>query len=391
MKKIFNSLGSNYNLSYLLESIRWGNKDDTRNLKKLLEDKYGGEVGLLYKGREALSMALKIMDLPEGSLIVINGFTCVAVFNAITTAGYDPICLDLSATGGLNFTAETLEKELKNNKKIKVVIVQNTLGYPCEIAEIQKICKKNDLILVEDLAHSVGTLYNTGEEAGTVGDFIILSFSQDKIIDAVSGGAVVVRNKKYFGKLDKFIVKNPRWGMKDRLYPHLTYKIRFLYAFGLGKPYHFLIKKLGLLSNIMDKSFYSFYKLPDWNAMLAYSQFCNVDTQLAHRRKIAKIYTSLLPDSLFMFNKKMTEDAVELSANLRFPIFLDNRDALVRTLAKQGVFVSDIWYKDVAPECPNAVADSKLILNLPTHKNVTEKDAKFICEKVKEWLENKQR
>ena len=384
---IFNSLGSNYNLSYLFRALfHRGTDQDAKKLKTLLEEQYNGEAVLLYKGREALSMALKILNFSQDSQVAINGFTCVAVFNAIRTAGYDPVYLDLEKTRGLNFTSQTLEKEIKRNRKIKVVVVQNTLGYPCEITEIQKICKKNNIVLIEDLAHCVGTKYNTGEEAGTVGDFVILSFSQDKIIDAVSGGALVVRNKKYTGRLDEFHLKNSQWKLKDKLYPFITYKIRLLYPFGFGKLYHFLVKKFGLLSNIMDESFYNFYKLPNWNAMLAWNEFHNLDKNLTHRKNVAKLYTSLLPDSIFMFNKKTTYEIVSLSSNLRFPIFLDNRSGLIKSLKKQGVFVSDIWYTDVAPECPNAVGDAKIIVNLPTHRNVTKKDALHISQIITSCL-----
>ena len=122
---IFNSLGSNYDFKYVLKALLTkGSKLDIERLKKLLEEKYRGKALLFYKGREALTATLKILNLPQNSNVAINGFTCVAVFNAIRTAGLEPICLDLEETGGLNFTAKTLEQSIKKNKKIKVVIVK---------------------------------------------------------------------------------------------------------------------------------------------------------------------------------------------------------------------------------------------------------------------------
>ncbi|MDZ4228123.1 MAG: hypothetical protein U1E54_02670, partial [Candidatus Levybacteria bacterium] len=70
----------------------------------------------------------------------------------------------------------------------------------------------------------------------------------------------------------------------------------------------------------------------------------------------------------------------------RFPIFIENRSSLIRYLKDSKIFVSDIWYDSVAPECPNAVKISHQILNLPTHINVSEKKAKRISEKINEWL-----
>ncbi|MDO8658975.1 MAG: aminotransferase class V-fold PLP-dependent enzyme, partial [Candidatus Parcubacteria bacterium] len=244
---IFNSLGSNYNLKYVLNSLFADGQDSNRKLKNFLEEKYQGKAILTYKGREALTLALKILNLPKESIVAINGFTCFAVYKAIEQAGYKPICLDLDEKNSdLNFSPETLEKALKENKNIKAVVIQNTFGYPADIEKIAQICKEKDIILIEDLAHCIGTKYSNGQEAGTIGDFTALSFSQDKVIDAVSGGTLVIRNKQFQNPdlASQGDALEHKQQLRDRLYPLLTYKIRFLYNFGLGKPLHFLLKRL---------------------------------------------------------------------------------------------------------------------------------------------------
>ena len=392
---IFNSLGSNYNASYVLKALfSIGSREDIKDLKNLLEERYQGKPILFYKGREALTFALEILNLPKKSKIAINGFTCVAVFNAIRIAGFEPVCLDLEETGGpprlgeagLNFTPETLDESLKSNKKIKDVIVQNTLGYSCDIERIEKLCRKHKLILIEDLAHCVGTVYEDGREAGTVGDFVVLSFSQDKMIDAVSGGALVVRNKRYMNQVKSRggeANPPPRWIFLDKIYPLETYKVRLLYKYGVGKPYHFFLKKLSLLSNVMSESFYEHYLLPNWHAGMALYQFELLEKQLSHRRKIAKIYFSSLPKGLLIYGK---QDMYDRSSNLRLPIMIENRQNLLNSLEKNGIYLSDIWYTDVAPECLNAVEISKKILNLPTHINVSENGAERIASLINSWL-----
>jgi len=371
---IFNSLGSNYNLVYALRALfSFGNKKDLYVLENFISKKYGGKPLLFYKGREALTAALEFSKLEKNTEVAVNGFTCLAVLEAIKKSGLKPIPLDLEETGGLNFTAKTLKTALSTSKKIKAVIIQNTLGYPCDIENIENLCKENKLILIEDLAHCVGSKYEDGREAGTVGDFTVLSFSQDKIIDAISGGALVLRNEKYQEKNIKMTDYSPK--LSDRFYPILTYKIRHLYSLGLGKPFHFILKKINFLSNIMDKSFYEFRKLPALHAKLAQLEFRKLNEQLNHRREISKVYAENLPESLFMFSKEKTQEVVRISSNLRFPVFVENRKRVLGSLKKEGIFLSDIWYVDVNSSCPNAVHDSKIILNLPTHKNVSEKDA----------------
>src|SRR3989344_1193162 len=118
--RIFNSLGSNYNLKYVLKSLFSNATYQNQKLKNFLEEKYQGKVILTYKGREALTLALEILNLPKESCVAINGFTCYAVYKAIETAGYTPICLDLDdKNSDLNFSTETLGKILKENKNIK--------------------------------------------------------------------------------------------------------------------------------------------------------------------------------------------------------------------------------------------------------------------------------
>lgn len=376
---IFNSLGSNYDLKYVLKSLFADSDGQNRKLKNFLEEKYNGKAILTYKGREALILALKILNLPKESTVVINGFTCFAVYKAIEEAGLTPICLDLEEKYNLNFTPETLEKILEENKNIKVAVIQNTLGYPTDIEKITKICEGKNIVLIEDLAHCIGTKYENGKEAGRVGDIAVLSFSQDKVIDAVSGGALVIRNKKYQNYKNEFIFKEPKKQMRDKLYPLLTYKIRGLYDLGLGKPLHFILKKLNLLSKPTQEGLYDFYSLPNWYCNLALSEFNNLSQQLNHRKKIAKIYADNL-------DKKNLQNAIVKkipnSSNLRFPIFVENRNNLIKYLKRYKIFVSDIWYDDVALECSNAVEISKKILNLPTHINVTEKDALRISERI---------
>lgn len=382
---IFNSLGSNYNLNYVLKSLFLKVQEKhLTDLKKMLEQKYKGKVILAYKGREALTLALKIMNLPKGSGVAINGFTCVAVYKAVEAAGHKPICLDLEKDSNLNFSPKTLEKALKENENIKAVVVQNTLGFPCDITSIKKICQENNIVLIEDLAHCVGAKYESGEEAGDIGDFVILSFSQDKIIDAVSGGALVIKRKNITHR-NNFVFKQPKNQLIDRLYPSFTYKIRLLYNFGLGKSYHFLLEFLNLLSNPMREVPYDFYSLPNWYCGLVLYQFDNLDKQLAHRRKIAQIYARSLAKKLL--SKQITRD-IPLSSNLRFPIFVKKRAQLIEFLKKNRIFVSDIWYDDVSPECLNAVAVSKKILNLPTHISVSEKQAQNICDLINSWVKS---
>ena len=382
---IFNSLGSNYSFKFVLRAILTGDKKKYRlKLIEYLKKKYTGEVFLTYKGRESLRLALRTIVREEGRAVAICGFTCYAVYEACVREGYDVEYLDIDKET-LNFSFETLREQYAQNPAIRVVIVQNTLGIPCDIEKISDFCKEKKIILIEDLAHSIGAVYENGLEAGTVGDVTVLSFSQDKMIDGVAGGALIIRNKKLKIKKQEFANIPISIQVRDRFYPLFTWVIRNTYGVGLGKIVHAVLKRFNLLSKPMAGSKRDIiYGLPNWYCQLIYLQFLNLQEDLAHRRKIALIYA-----------EKLQKLNVSKSANLRFPIFVERRNELIEYLKDKGVFISDIWYDSpIAPrrflkmtdyehECPKSEEVSELILNLPTHRNVSEEDAMRIADYVR--------
>ena len=167
---------------------------DCQALCDYLENRYEGKVMLCKNGRSALALALKAYFEP-GDAVIVNGFTCYAVYEAVKAAGLIPVFADIDKDN-LNFSVDTLEDALKtgpNHKKPTGIIVQNSLGNPMNITAIEDFAHKYDLTIIEDLAHCVGVKYPDGRECGTVGVVAAFSFGKDKVIDTISGGAVVFR------------------------------------------------------------------------------------------------------------------------------------------------------------------------------------------------------
>ena len=395
---IFNSLGSNYSFGFALRAIATDDSDKYRSrLMEYLKERYGGEVFLIYKGREAIRLALRAVEKKgKGKMsVAICGFTCYAVYEACVGEGMDVEYLDIDRET-LNFSFETLRKKCEENPEINVVVVQNTLGMACEIEKISDFCKRRGIVLIEDLAHSIGAVYEDGRKAGTVGDFVVLSFSQDKMVDGISGGAVVVRNKEFRINNQQFASLPLGQQVRDRFYPLFTWVIRNMYGIGVGKVVHAVLKRFDLLSKPMGGGEDLIYGLPNWYCELIYLQFLKLKDDLAHREKIALVYKEILRQA--QDDRKESFERVSKSTNLRFPIFVKQRDELIAFLKRQGVFVSDIWYDSpIAPkrflkltdydgECSMSEEVSELILNLPTHRNVSEEDARRIAEYINEWI-----
>ena len=287
---------------------------------------------------------------------------------------------------------------MQKNPKIKVLLLQNTLGYPADGEKIAAFCKEKRIVLIEDLAHCIGTKYAANKEAGTLGDMIVLSFSQDKVIDAISGGALIIRNATYAIKQQEVALPGIPYMQqrKDRYYPLFTILIRLTYHVGIGKVLHSTLKTMKLLQSPMEnQASENIHALPHWQAGLVYEAYKNLNELADHRRKIAEVYADTLPKKVL---EKSICDTISRSANLRFPIFLAKRDELFMTLKKKHIYISDTWYDapigpekylsrtDYKDQCPYAENIVDKIVNLPTHRNISENDARVLAKEITQWL-----
>ncbi len=391
MKLLFNSLGSNYSPAFTLKSLLPGLPGARTHLAEALKQRYdANEVRLSYKGREAITLALKALDLPRGSKVAVNGYTCYAVYQGVQGAGLEPYYVDIEP-GSTNYSAAGLNKALSKEPSIKAVIIQNTLGRPCDIEGIEKFCKSHKLPLIEDLAHSIGLIYKDGREAGTVGVMSALSFAQYKVIDAVSGGAVV--SKQALNIKDKQLSAPLRRRLVDPLFAPITAVIRNTMRIGLGKPIQTIVSRLKLLPKPIEGEATPWRNMTNWHASRSLRGLSKLDSDLVRRQNIARIYREELPVSIQL-------EHITNTVFVRFPILVDDPKALIEHLKARGIFISDTWYDSpVSPvrflyktnykkgSCPNAEELSQRMINLPTHVHVDEPAARYIVKEVKAWLQ----
>jgi len=392
---IFNSLGSNYSWRFAFCNLfSHGSKKTEDNLKSTLGDYYGGkEVTLAYKGREALELALRQSGLPQNSAVGINGFTCYVVYRAVEDAGYMPVFIDV-AQNQLNFELSELRSAHTKYPHLKAIIIQNTLGYPADITAIESYCQRTGIMIIEDLAHSLGAVYEDSREVGTVGAFTMLSFSQDKPLDVVAGGALV--NRRTESIREKSQLPAVSWALrwKSRSYPIWTNIIRATYSVGIGRVLHFGLKQLHLLATPMNDKLHGVHRMNKNSAALLLTNWQKRTSELDHRREIATIYEKELPSELLCVTRLSGKPVF-----LRFPITINNREEFIKYLKKLGIYIGDTWYDaPIVPkryqkmtnyksgQCPNAEKLADLVVNLPTHQDVTPPIARDICAKIKQWL-----
>ncbi|MBQ8985154.1 DegT/DnrJ/EryC1/StrS aminotransferase family protein [Candidatus Saccharibacteria bacterium] len=347
-----------------------GNAGDLRELNEFLAEKYQGAPILCKNGRSALALALKAYFDP-GDKIIVNGFTCYAVYEAVVAAGMTPVFIDIDPKN-LNFSPEILdefwkklEKTHHSTKQIRGIIVQNTLGNPVEIKKIQSFANEHGLTIIEDLAHSAGIKYNLKTEAGMVGAATVLSFGKDKSINTISGGVAVLRAPQKHEI--KAPTKRPRFSdvARDRFYPLFTAECRALNHIHLGG----VLMRFLITIHFVEKS---------------------ADNRLSLNRRIPKFEAKLALKQLKKFHKRG-------EATLRDFYLVRDRAEVLKKLRSAGYYFDSFWYeKPVSPvryykevkfpekDCPNAVKVSNEIINFP--KYYTEKDLKKAKEIIKPYL-----
>lgn len=147
---------------------------------------------LVSSGTAALTVALASAGIGAGDEVIMPAFTFVASFEAILSVGAIPILVDIDDT----LTLDPKAVEAAITPKTKCVMPVHMCGSMADLDALTALCKKHDLILLEDACQALGATYN-GKAVGTIGDLGCYSFDFVKTITCGEGGAVVTNNDKY--------------------------------------------------------------------------------------------------------------------------------------------------------------------------------------------------
>lgn len=155
------------------------------------EDK---RVVALSAGTAAVHLALIACGVKAGDEVLCQSFTFCASANPITYLGATPIFID-SEADTWNMDPELLERAIidrmeKTGKKPKAIVPVYLYGMPAKLEEIMAISRKYDIPVIEDAAEGFGSKYD-GQMCGTFGKFGVLSFNGNKMITTSGGGALI--------------------------------------------------------------------------------------------------------------------------------------------------------------------------------------------------------
>jgi len=160
------------------------------------ESEFASYIGAVHattvsNGTVALHLALTALGIGPGDEVIVPTLTYIASVNTVLQTGAKVVYAD-SLADTWNVSAADIESRITENTR--AVMVVHLYGLPCDMDAIGALCKKYDLLLIEDCAEAFGTLYN-GQHVGTFGDIATFSFFGNKTITTGEGGMVVSREK----------------------------------------------------------------------------------------------------------------------------------------------------------------------------------------------------
>lgn len=157
-------------------------------LQKLTGSRFVIPVTSCTHGLELALIALRESGrFKPGDEVIVPSFTMSSTANAVLLAGAKPIFADIEDT---YFGLDPSDVEKKITKRTKGVIFVPYAGMAGGISQIQEICKKHHLFLVEDAAHAIGSIYKN-KTLGTFSDIGVYSFHGTKNVSCGEGGAVI--------------------------------------------------------------------------------------------------------------------------------------------------------------------------------------------------------
>ncbi len=321
-----------------------------------------------YNGTAAMHLAMCALDLKRGDKVIcsVNAFPSVA--EVIRHFDAEPIFVDIDKDD-FNMDMEELEKTLKNNnhKKLKAIFVSHVAGQIANLDKIYKLAKTYSVKVVEDASQALGASYK-GKKVGTTGsDITVFRFSPQMKNALTSGGMMTTSDEKFMKKaklLRNHAIVSDGW---DR--------------FG----------NLGYVYDVVDIGLK--YDLNELCAAYALAQLNKNDNFIKRRVEIASIYDKEL--------KKCTHVSTPIKKSdhiyNEYIIKIDkNRDSFAKELNKNGIFTSLhfiplhllSYYKNKyslrVNDFPKALTNYQQILSIPIYAGLSDEEAYYICDKIKE-------
>lgn len=322
-------------------------------------------------GTSALHAAAFAAGIGPGDEVITTPMTFAASANCILYMGARPVFADV-LPDTLNIDPARVEALI--SPKTRALVVVDHTGLPCDLAELQDIARRHNLVLIEDAAHALGATYR-GAKIGTQGDLTTFSLHPVKHITTGEGGVITTDNPESARRVKAF----RNHGITSSARERETQGAWFYEMVSLGYN----------------------YRLTDLQCALGLSQMARLDGFLVRRREIAEQYARELADLPVTLPARLPdrESAWHLYVvrlDLK-ALRVDRKTAFAALRAENiGVNVHYIpvywhpYYRDMLGYarglCPVAEAEYDRLLSLPMFPKMADRDVSDVVEALHKVL-----
>lgn len=324
-------------------------------------------------GTAALHVACLAAGIKEGDEVITTPITFAASANCVLYCGASPVFADINPNT-YNIDPDDIERKI--TEKTKAIIAVDFTGQAVEIERIQHICKKYNLIFIEDGAHSIGTKYN-GKCVGSLADMTTFSFHPVKTITGGEGGTITTNSKELYEKLILFRAHG------------ITRDLNMLKNECHGPWYY---EQIDLGYN---------YRITDIQAALIISQLDKLDLFVKRRKEIADKYNeafSSMPELIVQEEIKESNTArhlyiVQLDIDRLNANRLDIFEALKAENVCCNVHYIPVYYFPyyeslgyIKGICPNAEKLYENMFSIPLYYGMTDDDVESVIEAIEKVI-----
>lgn len=276
----------------------------------------------LANGLDALVIALRTLNLPPKSEVIVPSNTYIASILAIVNAGLTPILVEPDITT-YNIDASLIEKRI--TPFTRAILVVHLYGKVCQMDAIKLIALQHNLNIVEDCAQAHGAMFNN-QLAGSFGDINGFSFYPTKNLGAIGDAGCLITNDASLAAAAR---KYRNYGSEKKYYNEL----------------------IGFNS-----------RLDELQAALLNVKLKYLPTITEHKRELASIYLENLKED---FIKPIVEEGYYDVYHI-FNVRTNRRDELKEYLFKNGIKteihypvtpVKQVAYKEILGNQQTPIAD----------------------------------
>ena len=334
-------------------------------LVKEFEARLNTELGMVHpaalnSGTSALHLAMEVAGVGPGDEVILAPQTFIASALTIVQVGAKPIFADIQYMCG-NIDPADIEHRI--TPLTKAIMAVHWGGYPCDMAEIQAIAKKYNLVVIEDAAHAPGATYQ-GQPIGSISDYTCFSFQAIKHLTTGDGGALCARDPQK--ALEVF---RRRWFGIDRA----------------NSPMNEVGEREYDLTDVGYK-----YHLSDYAAALGLANLTGFSERMTRRRGLVQQYNEGLTNvpGLTLFERKADRE----SAHWLYGFHVKNRLAFIRALKAKGVATSVVHdgidhntlFGGKRMELTNQRRFDDTQIHIPLHDDLTTEQVAYIVDAIKQ-------